>query len=320
MALKKKALMSLVAVLAVGILVSDGYPANEKFDLKLNLKKGQKLGMKMVSDQKISQTMMGQQQKMDQMTAMGMSFEVLDVDDNQNMSIKTTYHNIHIRMEGPMGVMEYDSTRPEVGAANPMSAMYKAMLGQSFVMKLAPKGEIIEIKGMDEMTERMIDEMAIDEAMKQQMKEMLKNFVNEDKMKEMSGTLVAALPKKPIGIGDVWTNKMSVPVGFPMEIDITNKLTGHKEGIITIETNARIETGDQPKPIEMGPVKMTMQMQGEQKGTIQIDKVTGWTIRAKGDLKFSGEMKMEPNEQMPEGMTIPITVEGVTTVEPMALK
>ncbi len=321
MALKKKALMSLVAVLAVGILVSQGYPANEKFDLKLNLKKGQKFGMKMVTDQKISQTMMGQQQKMNQMMAMGMSFEVLAVDADGNMSIKTTYQTIHIKMEGPMGVMEYDSTRPEeAGAANPMSAMYKAMLGQSFVMKLAPKGRILEIKGMDEMIAKMIDKMATDEAMKQQMKEMMKNFINEDKMKEMSGTMMAALPQKPVGIGEAWTNKMSIPAGFPMEIEITNTLTDYKEGIITIQTNAKIESGDQPKPIEMGPVKMTMRMQGEQKGTTQIDKATGWMIRAKANMKFSGEVKMEPNEQMPQGMTIPVTVEGVTTVEPMTVK
>ena len=321
MALKKKALMSLTAVLAVGILVSQGYPANEKFDLKLNLKKGQKFGMKMVGDQKISQMMMGQQQKVDRMIAMGMSFEVLAVDANGNMSIKTTYQTIHIKMEGPMGVMEYDSTRPEeAGATNPMSAMYKAMLGQSFMMKLSPKGGVLEIKGIDEMTEKMVDKMATNDAMKQQMKEMVKNLISEDKIKEMIGAMVAPLPQKPVGIGEAWTNKISIPAGFPMEIDITNTLTGHKEGIITIQTNAKIESGDQPKPIEMGPMKMTMRMQGEQKGTTQIDKATGWTIRAKADIKFSGEMKMEPNEQMPQGMTIPVAVESVTTVEPMAVK
>jgi hypothetical protein len=321
MALKKKALMSLVAVLTVGILVSQGYPASEKFDLKFNLKKGQKLGIKMVSDQKISQTMMGQQQKMNQMMAIGMSFDVLAVDDNANMSIKNTYQTIQTKMEGPMGVMEYDSTKPEeAGAANPMTAMYKAMLGQSFVMKLAPKGEILEIKGMDEMIAKMIDKMTTDEAMKQQMRETMKNFINEDKMKEMSGTMLAALPQKPVGIGEAWTNKISIPAGFPMEIEITNTLTGHKEGIITIQTSAKVESGDQPKPIEMGPMKMTMRMQGEQKGVTQIDKATGWTIRTKTDMKFSGEMKMEPNEQMPQGMTIPVAVESVTTVEPMAVK
>ncbi len=321
MALKKKALMSLVTVLAVGVLVSQGYPANEKFDLKLNLKKGQKFGLKMVSDQKISQTMMGQQQKMNRMIAMGFSFEVLAVDADGNISIKTTYQTIHIKMEGPMGVMEYDSTRPEeAGAANPMSAMYKAMLGQSFVMKLSPKGGVLDIKGMDEMIAKMIDKMATNEAMKQQAREMTKNFINEDKMKEMSGTMVAALPQKPVGIGEAWTNKISIPAGFPMEIDITNTLTDHKDGMITIQTNAKIETGDQPKPIEMGPMKMTMKMKGAQKGTIQIDEATGWIVRSKTDVNFTGEMKMEPNEQMPQGMTIPVTVEGVTTVEPMTVK
>ncbi|GAI01218.1 unnamed protein product, partial [marine sediment metagenome] len=106
-----------------------------------------------------------------------------------------------------------------------------------------------------------VDKMATDEAMKQQMKEMMKNFINEDKMKETSGDMVAELPKKPVGIGDSWTNKISVAIGFPMEIDTTNTLTHHKEGIITIQTNANIETGDDAKPTAMGPMKMTMKME-----------------------------------------------------------
>jgi len=321
MSLKKSVLMSLVIVLALGAIVSDVYSAEAKFDLKLKLKKGQKFGLKMVTNQKMAQTMMGQEQKMNQMTAVGVGFEVLDVDDNGNMSIKTTYLAIHTKMEGPMGVMEYDSAKPpQPGVDNPMSAMYKAMLGQSFVMKLAPKGEILEIKGMDEMIATMIDKMTIDEAKKQQMKEMMKNFINEDKMKETSGMMVAALPPKPVGIGDSWTNKISVPIGFPMEIDTTNTLTDHKGGIVTIETNAGIETGDDAKPTEMGPMKMTMKMKGTQKGTIQIDAATGWIVRSKANANFAGEFKTEPNEQMPQPMTIPIAIESVTTVEPMAVK
>jgi len=321
MTLKKNATMSLVMVLALGAIVSDVYSAGQKFDLKLKLKKGQKFGLKMVTNQKMSQTMMGQEQKMNQMMAMGMGFDVLDVDDNGNMSIKATYLTIHMKMEGPMGVMEYDSTKPpQPGAENQMSAMQAAMLGQSFVMKFSPKGEILEIKGMDEMIAKMIDKMAVDEAKKQQTKEMMKNFINEDKMKEMSGAMVAALPPKPVGIGDSWTNKISVAVGFPMEIDTTNTLTDHKDGIVTIETNAKIETGDEAKPTEMGPMKMTMKMKGTQKGTIQIDSATGWIVRSKADANFAGEFKTEPNEQMPQPMTIPIAIESVTTVEPMAVK
>lgn len=321
MTLKKSVLTGLVAVMALGAIVSNVYSTDQKFDLKLKLKKGQKFGLKMVTNQKMSQTMMGQQQKMNRMTTMGMSFEVLAVDDNGNMSIKTTYQNIHTRMEGPMGVMEYDSTRPQQpGADNPMSAMYKAMLGQSFITKLSPKGQILEINGIDEMVAKMIDKIATDEARKQQMKQMIKNFINEDQMKETSGAMVAALPQKPVGIGDSWKNKISVAVGFPMKIDTTNTLTDYKEGIITIQTNADIETGDDAKPTEMGPMKMTIKMKGTQKGTIQIDAATGWIIRSKTDVNFTGEFKTEPNEQMPQPMTIPIAIESVTTVEPMAVK
>ena len=34
-------------------------------------------------------------------------------------------------------------------------------------------------------------------------------------------------------------------------------------------------------------------------------------------MNFSGMMKMPPNKQMPQGMTIPMLIEGTITVEPM---
>jgi hypothetical protein len=320
MTIKKSLLTGLVFVLSAGVLVSDGYAA-KKLDLKLKLKKGQKFAMRTVTDQKILQTVMGQEQKMNQMTAIGMSFEVLAVDTDGAISIKTIYQTIQARIESLMGVMEYDSTKPEeTGANNPMLAIYKAMLGQSFVMKMSPKGGIIAIEGIDEMMEKMIDKMATDENMKQQMKEMMKNFISEEKMKEMSASMVTAFPPEPVAVGDSWTNKMSISAGFPMEIDTTCTLTEYKDGIFTIRTNSKIEPPDKAEPIEMGPVKMTMRMKGEQKGTTEINEATGWMVRSKVNMNFSGELKMEPNEQMPEGMTIPMVVDSVITVEPMELK
>jgi hypothetical protein len=321
MILNKRVLMSLAVTAVLGAIVSDGYSAEEKFDLKLKLKKGQKLGLRMVTNQKMSQTVMGQEQNMNQMMAVGMSFEVLDVDAEADMSIKTAYQAIHARMEGPMGVLEYDSTKPaEPAAGNPMAAMYGAMLGSSVVLKISPKGGVLGIEGIDKMIEKMADKMATDEAMKQQMKESMKNFINEEKMKEMSGTMVATLPENPVGIGQTWTNKISVPVGFPMEIEATNTLAEHKDGVFTIRTNAKFDSGNEPKPVEMGPMKMTMKMKGEQKGTIQIDAATGWIISRKTDMKFTGQFMAEANEQMPQGMTVPMTIESVITVEPMAVK
>jgi hypothetical protein len=220
-----------------------------------------------------------------------------------------------------MGVLEYDSTKPaEPAAGNPMAAMYGAMLGSSVVLKISPKGGVLGIEGIDKMIEKMADKMATDEAMKQQMKESMKNFINEEKMKEMSGTMVATLPENPVGIGQTWTNKISVPVGFPMEIEATNTLAEHKDGVFTIRTNAKFDSGNEPKPVEMGPMKMTMKMKGEQKGTIQIDAATGWIISRKTDMKFTGQFMAEANEQMPQGMTVPMTIESVITVEPMAVK
>ena len=66
--------------------------------------------------------------------------------------------------------------------------------------------------------------------------------------------------------------------------------------------------------------KMNLQLSGTQTGTLEIDEATGWTLSNKVNQKFVGVIKMSPNEQMPNGMSIPLSVEGTTTLEPMEVK
>ena len=65
---------------------------------------------------------------------------------------------------------------------------------------------------------------------------------------------------------------------------------------------------------------MNAQLKGSYKGTAEIDEATGWVNRSKMDMEMSGEMKMLGNPQMPDGMTIPMTMKMVMTVEPEKAK
>jgi hypothetical protein len=47
----------------------------------------------------------------------------------------------------------------------------------------------------------------------------------------------------------------------------------------------------------------------------QVDEKTGLLKKGEMTTNFSGIVKMEANEQMPQGMTIPMTMTGTATVE-----
>ena len=299
----------------------------EKIDLRLNLKKGQKFGMKLTVGQKISQTVDGQEQKINQNVIFGTISEVLAVDSGI-IALKATYSHIQTKMDGPMGLIEYDSTKPPVdpNTLDPqgkmMTAMWSAMAGQSFIMDLTPTGEIIGVKDFDKMWERMMEEMAGDDPqMGQAMKDMMKKLVSEDALKQSGGDMMMRFLDEPVAIGDMWYDMVSLDLGFPIDIDAAYILKNRKDGIAFIDVVSKMDMGDKDsKLIEIEGMKMNMQLSGTLTGTSEIDETTGWILRSKIEQNFFGVVKIAPNEHMPDGMSIPMTIQSTSTIEPMELK
>lgn len=298
----------------------------EKIDLKLNLQKGQKFGMLMTMDMKVNQTVQGQEMKVGQLMTMELVSEVLDVNDKGIISMKTTYETMKGKIEGPMGVIEFDSTKPGQDSNNPqaqmITSMYKAMAGNELVMKMTPKGDVESIEGFDAMMDKMAEGMgATDPNMAKAMKDMMKNFMNEDKIKQMNNDTMAAFPDWPVGIGDMWHDIVSLDVGFPMDMDTTYVLKGRKDGVVFLDVISKMDMGDEDsKLIEVNGMSMNMQMTGGMQGDMEVDEATGWLLRSKTSMQFSGAMKIVANAQMPDGMTIPMSIVGTITIEPFEIK
>ena len=72
--------------------------------------------------------------------------------------------------------------------------------------------------------------------------------------------------------------------------------------------------------IEADGMKMNMQLSGTQTGKSEIDEATGWMLRSKIEQNFFGAIKIAPNEQMPDGMSIPMTIQSTSTIEPMKVE
>ena len=323
MTAKKCILAVLVFVLTACIWTTDSSAA-EKIDLKLRLKPGQKYAMRVITDQKISQTMHEHEQKTDYLTDMGMGFEVLAVDADGTASVKITYQTIRAKMSGPMGLIEYDSTEPDaaVGAetlpAQMIRQMFAGMVGQNFVIKVNPQGKVVGVEGFKEMMQQMAEKMGGDDAAEnEEIKEFMKNFLSEDKVKMMGSNMTIAFPSWPVGIGDSWTDKETMSVGFPIEIDNTYTLKERKNGVAIVDINSKMDLGKKGASIDMGPMKMNMEMKGSYQGTSEINEANGWMIRSKMNMQLAGQVKIAPNEQMPEGITMPMSIESVITIEPI---
>ncbi len=91
--------------------------------------------------------------------------------------------------------------------------------------------------------------------------------------------------------------------------------------------NVDFDSADPPDPVPLTArapaalvgLSLTMRMRydlsGGQDGTLEIDESTGWLLSSRLEGTFAGTMTMEGMPGMPEGMSTPLSVRSVVTIE-----
>ncbi|HBG28441.1 MAG: hypothetical protein A2Y10_10920 [Planctomycetes bacterium GWF2_41_51] len=305
--------------LSVVILMAGFCCAQDKVDLKLRLKAGDSHEMKMTQTQDIAQTMGGQEIKMKQTQEMILGMDCLSVDENGIMEIKMAYKSMKMSMEGPMGRMEFDSANPKgIDSNNPqekmMAGIFSAMVGSEFQMKVKPTGETSDVRGISEMMNKLKKQMPAEQM--QGAEKFIEKMFDESQVKELTGNMMTMYPENSVAVGDSWYETKSINFMLPIDIDTTYMLKSLKDDTAIIDVVSKMDMGDTSKPLDIDPNnKMSMQLSGTMNGASEVDVKTGLTKKSNMTMNFSGMIKMEANEQMPQGMTMPMSIKGDIVVE-----
>lgn len=302
----------LFACLAVIGLASPAW-SGDKVDLKVRLKQGEKYGVKMTMDQNIIQDLGGQKQNIDQTIGFGFTFETLKVDPQGNMDVKVRYQSVQYKQKSPMGAVDYDSTKGQP-ATDPMAKSFAGLVGQGFEMTMKPNGEVTDVRGVDEMMNAIIKALELpDGPMKEmvakQLKEQFGTEALKQNMQNMSGILY---PEKPVEVGESWAKQFEVKSGFRMTLDNVWTLKSVQGDKAAIDLRTKIRTN--PNEVsDMGGMKMSYDLTGEQEGVTHVDVKTGWTTGGKLTQTIKGTMKLMGAQEM----TIPMTIKSNITMEPL---
>jgi hypothetical protein len=334
----------LISVMVVGILAQVGNAA-EKIDLKLQLKPGEKHSMRITTTENIAMESMGKQENVGHTKKVGIEFEVKEIDTNDIASVKVIYLTLQEKTkigETEQGY-EYDSTKPDT-TENPIGRMYSAMIGESFIMKITPKGRIIELKGVDEFFLKMADKMMSreDESIKERLKEraeqsidrlnqkygsrekrrealkeQIKNFPGFGKqpIRNILSDMTVVFPSGALQIGDSW--KDNIVAGFGSEIEGTYTLKGSEKQVLTINVSGKRSLDDKPAISQVGPIKSTTRLAGSYETTIKVDEKNGWLLGKQANMKFTGETKTAGDKQAPQEQMKKMSIESSIVVEPI---
>ncbi len=290
----------------------------EKIQLQLRLKQGESYNLRMTTDQKITQTIMGREQQILQSIGIGYSFDVREVDSLGIARVDVVYHGVVFKQDaGGMGKFEYDSSDPPAEIP-PMARGYAALVGQSFAMRISPDGHVFDVEGGDEMIADMLERIDLPEGrMKTALEDKLRDQFGNEGVEEMMDNMMAIYPDKPVGINDSWTSEVVETHGFPMILNNTWTLKERRDGIAVVEVSSEAEPNLDVDPIEMGPLKMRYELKGEQSGMLELNEATGWVTAAELNQKYSGDLVMDSGPMMEngEGMSIPISIEITIRLE-----
>jgi hypothetical protein len=300
----------LVTLLALGLTSSCGGGAQEeKLQLRLNLEAGESYRLRMITDQKVSQTIQGQQQDLTQTVGIGYTFDVGEVKSDGSMLATVTYEWVRFEQKGPAGEILYDSANPP-DRIDPSAAGYPALLGQSFTMELSPEGQVKDLWGVDDMLAGILGALDLPPGgMRDTLEQSFRSQFGEQSMKENMENMMAIYPADPVDIGDTWTKKVVVATGFPMILENSWTLKSRQDGVATIAVFSKVEPNPDAPPLEIGPIKISYELSGEQQGTMELDEGTGWTLGAHMTQAFSGEMKMG------DDMSWPISIDSTVRWE-----
>jgi hypothetical protein len=305
--------VGILLILAVGCT-----GGGDGLDLRLNLEAGQSFGLKMVMDQKIDQDVQGQKVAMTQQMGVGYTFAVESVEPDGTAWVKTTYDWVMMKHDTPMGKTEYDSANPPEEI--PLMAKGSATLvGNSISMLLEPKGTVLEVKGLDALFQKMLEEIDIPQGPAfEGVEKQLKDQFGDDALKEMMRNMMTHFPDEPVQVGDSWDQKVVIAKGFPMIIETTHTLREHKDGVAIIDNESTIRPNPDASPLEMGTTRMRYELSGTQKGTTRIDVATGMPLGAELTQTFEGQVNMEmagTGDGQSQGW--PMSVVSTVTIGPL---
>jgi len=289
-------------------------PDGEKVELRLKLKKGQKVRLRTLNEQKIHQVIQGRAQDMDQTIGMGMTMDVKDVDKEKNMEILVSYHWIKFVQRGGPAVIEFDSDNPPKDL-HPAVKMFAALKDKGFTMKVNPLGKVLNIKGAGEMLNKALEEAKLPPGPQTEaVKKNLKQQFSDEALKKSMGNLFAIYPEKAVGVGSKWKMKNEGSGAFTMTLYNTYVMTSLEGKKAAVKVESVVSTGEKGNTMDVGKMKMTYSMQGKQGGDISIDVETGLTEKATLKQNITGTMKMDMGPG--KSMSWPITIKSTVKVFP----
>ncbi len=277
--------------------------SQDSFDLRLNLAEGNTYYQKVISEQKISQKVLGMDQEFAQTVSLGCLFYVEQVDHNRISRVRVTINDLKISINGLTGLIEYDSQQPS-GASSPVLKSFSGLTGKSFIILIASSARITKVYGLERIFRDNAKEQEMSEtSLMNILDSSVSAGLNDDSFAEMLEDMFALFPGRPVRRGDSWkrTKELSFPAGSISEQTFT--LRRIRNGLAEIDVYEKLVPGaGRGSRVTEG---VFLDASGIKKGKIMVRLSDGWLTGGVLDQDMKGSMGLSG---LGQDISIPVII------------
>jgi hypothetical protein len=302
--------ISTLSLFLMSILSSCG--DKEKITLAYNLKQGEILKQNVVMTMDLVQKLGNQEMKLSLTMDMKMTFDIKESqNDDYTIELKFKELKTDVVMPAGMGNITIDSkTSANAVTHEDMGPIFKAVVDKPVEVVMTKTGKIKSVAGMETLIEAMANSFSdsqFDSVHRQQIIEQFGSQFSEKAFISQFEQYTGYFPDKPVRKGDSWKVKMTTTASnFSVNIETKSTLKDIDNNVVSLGIDGTVATPEGYEQ-DVNGVNTKLSFKGSQKGTLKINKDTGWVISADIAMNFNGEVDAA-------GMKVPVYIASKITV------
>lgn len=274
--------------------------------LNLNLAQGKEYRQNTDMKMNMSQSFGGQTMDIVMLVTGEMKYVVMGVTPTA-YNIDVTYESMSMEMQMPQATMKFSSINPS--AEDMFSQVLAGMTNKPFQVELSKNGKVLSVKNVGTLFETAFDKFPnVTAEQKDQVKNQLEQSYGEKSFAANMEMMFAIYPDKPVKMGEKWTIEGKLKSSITANVSSTYQYVEDGADFRKIHGTSTITADDTGEYIKSNGVDLRFSMNGTMTSDIKVDKKTGWVLEAKVTQDITGEAHVKGNEQMPDGMSIPMTI------------
>ncbi|MBU2651077.1 MAG: hypothetical protein KKA81_09095 [Bacteroidetes bacterium] len=300
--------------LLLSILISCCFHSfSQNTDLSYKLEKGSDYKLSTTTNITINQEVNGQLMKMDMKLESVLNFFIKDI-QNEEYMLEVKYERLEMENTVRDQTMRYNSDSDN--EYDLLSKTLSEMTENSFSCSMTKDGKMSYSSGFDDILENILDSLAgISPNEKSQLELQLKKAFGSEAFKKSIETALHIYPDSPVRLNERWWIESTI--GADM---ITGRMEGDyillEEGdeYYKINGNSWFRTNTDSTFNFFGMAARS-DLEVEYATAIKVNKINGWIIQTHTEYSFEGEIMINPNAQLPDGMKIPFRMKATMEIK-----